>query len=339
MMPTKLLPAPPAATSTLEKFDILVAEDDALARNLIASIFDEARWPRPAQAADGAEALERLRRGRWDILITDLNMPRMSGEELIERALDLHPNLTVIVLTANGTIDRAVSLMKKGAFDFLTKPYAIDNFVSTMSKAQWRVLHLHEMQGMRAVVNALLVALESKDRYLQGHASRVSSFAVAVGRRLGLPRDELKYLEYAALLHDVGKIGVHEDILNKPGKLTVEEFAIMKRHPVMSHDILAPVAFLKPCLPAVLHHHERIDGKGYPAGIAGEKIPLGARIIGVVDTFDAMSSARSYRDAIPIDRVLRTMHEVSGTQLDARIVRVFLSNLEAITGQSQGGGA
>ena len=137
-------------------------------------------------------------------------------------------------------------------------------------------------------------------------------------------------MSYAAKLHDVGKIGVHEDILNKPGPLTADEFEIMKRHPVLSRDILKPVSFLRPCLPAVYHHHERLDGRGYPDGIPGDEIPLGARIITVVDSFDAMHSDRAYRSALPTERILEIIAESSGTQLDPDIAGVFLRDFVQI---------
>ncbi|MEE8141598.1 MAG: HD domain-containing phosphohydrolase [Planctomycetota bacterium] len=312
--------------------ETLVAEDEASARDLMASIFEVSQMPLPTFSKDGVEALDHIKRKHWDILITDLYMPRMSGETLIKNALAINPELTIIVITGNGTIDRAVDLMKEGVFDFLSKPYSVDRFLACVRRARERVLNLAEVRGIREVVDALMAALESKDRYLNGHSGRVSHYAVELGRLQELPRIELKTLEYAAMLHDVGKIGIHEDILNKPGRLTDEEYEIIKLHPVLSRDILAPVTFLRPCLPAVYHHHERIDGNGYPDGIAGDAIPLGARIIAVVDSFDAMSSMRSYRPALPLEKVLGIIQECAGTQLDAELSDLFLRNFERVTG-------
>ncbi|MCI0652161.1 MAG: response regulator [Planctomycetes bacterium] len=322
-------------TPNSESFDILLTEDDSYCRDLIRSIFEVAKWQAPVVAQDGLEALQHLNTHHADILITDLNMPRLGGEELIRRVRQSHPELVVLVITGNGSIDRAVSLMKAGVFDFITKPFTVESFLGSLRRAKEYVLHVSEMRGMREVVGALMVALESKDRYLQGHAGRVRDTAFELGRLFGLPRHDLKFLEHAALLHDVGKIGIHEDILNKPGKLTAEEYEIMKKHPIYSRDIIAPVGFLAPCLPAVLHHHERIDGKGYPHGLAGDDIPLGARIIAVVDTFDAMTSPRSYRSALPVEEVLATMKEVAGKQLDRGLVELFLAHFDEIIGQPQ----
>ncbi|MGE3163392.1 MAG: HD-GYP domain-containing protein [Planctomycetota bacterium] len=315
-----------------DDLNILVAEDDGAARELVAAIFDEQSWARPTIVKDGLEAVACLGQRHWDVLITDLNMPRMNGEQLIEIALAEIPDLTVVVVTGNGTIDKAVKLLRSGVYDLLTKPYSLDHFLVSVQKAREKVLSSNEARGFREVVDALLAALESKDRYLNGHASRVCKFAVGLATVLGLGRKQTWTIEFAAKLHDVGKIGIHEDILNKEGKLTDAEFEIMKSHPVLSRDIIAPVRFLQPCLPGVLHHHERIDGRGYPHGLAGDEIPYEARIISVVDSFDAMTSSRSYRPAMPVPKVVEIMTDVSGTQLDAELTKAFLAHLEEIVG-------
>lgn len=315
--------------------EVLIAEDDASARDLLATIFEDQAWARPTLACDGMEALARLRERHFDILISDLNMPRMGGEELVMRALAARPELTVMVITGNATVDKAVHLMRTGVYDFLTKPYSLEHLLVSLERARDRVLNQQEIQGIREVVDALLAALESKDRYLNGHCGRVARFSVELGRRVGLAPAELQVLEFAAKLHDVGKIGIHEDILNKTGKLTVEEFEIMKTHPVLSRDILAPVRFLAPCLPGVLHHHERMDGDGYPHGLRGHDIPLHARIIAVVDAYDAMTSTRSYRPALSHDRVLGIIREVAGTQLDHELAHLFLEHHALITEAGQ----
>ncbi|MCA8962375.1 MAG: response regulator [Planctomycetes bacterium] len=314
--------------------DVLVADDEPAARDLVESILEIGGWKSPVLACDGREALQILETATFDVLITDLDMPRLSGDELIPRALELQPDLTVLVMTGFGTIDRAVDLMKKGVYDFLCKPFEVEKFLVSLERARERVLSLSEVRGIREVVAALMAALESKDQYLNGHSSRVAHYAVGLGKHLGFDRRQIKTLEYAAVLHDVGKIGIHEDILNKPGALTDEEFEEIKKHPIYGRDILAPVSFLKPCLPAVLHHHERIDGRGYPEGLQGDDIPVLARAISVVDSFDAMNSQRSYRQALPATKILGILEEVAGTQLDATMCRIFLENFEDITGIS-----
>ncbi|MFN0060074.1 MAG: HD-GYP domain-containing protein [Planctomycetota bacterium] len=314
---------------------VLVVDDEPAVRDLMTSILEYSGHGVPTLARDGVEGLEILRQHDYDILITDLDMPRMKGDEFISAAVKLQPDLTVLVITGFGTIERAVALMKLGAFDFLTKPFELDRFTACLDRARERVASLSELRGIRDVIGALLAALESKDPYLNGHSARVASYSTGLGRCLKLPRKDLKVLEYAALLHDVGKIGVHEDILRKPGRLTPEEFDAIRRHPVYSRDILAPVKFLEPCLPAVLHHHEQVSGAGYPDGLKGDAIPYFARIISIADCFDAMTSQRSYRSSMPIARAVTILEEVSGTQLDSALTQVFLDNLTLITGASR----
>jgi diguanylate cyclase (GGDEF)-like protein len=176
-----------------------------------------------------------------------------------------------------------------------------------------------------ATLEALSAALDAKDRYSEAHGRETAALCMAVGRRLGCSDDELRYLEYGALLHDIGKIGIPGSILNKPGPLTAEEFAIMRQHPVIGERILAPVPFLAPILPMVRGEHERYDGGGYPDGLKGEAIPLGARIIFACDAFDAMARDRAYRRALSPERALAELRENAGTQFDPRVVAALLA--------------
>lgn len=185
---------------------------------------------------------------------------------------------------------------------------------------------LHEQ--MRRVsmetTRALVAAIDKKDHYTRGHSERVAMWSRLTGRELGLPANELQFLEWSGVLHDVGKIGVPESILQKTGRLTDEEFAIIKRHPVMGYEILKPIASLREVLDGVLYHHENPNGSGYPSGIQGDEIPLFARIIHVVDVFDALSSTRSYRPAFSIAEALNIIREEAGTKLDRECADAFL---------------
>jgi len=180
------------------------------------------------------------------------------------------------------------------------------------------------------ITRALVAAIDKKDRYTSGHSERVGFLSRLTGEGLGLPAAELEQLEWAGLLHDVGKIGVPEEILNKPGKLTDEEFEVIKRHPTMGYEILKPIKSFQAILDGVLYHHENPDGSGYPEGLVGEQTPLTARIIHVVDVFDALTSNRSYRGKFPILRALEILREEAGTKLDGQVVAVFLSGLNAL---------
>lgn len=309
---------------------ILVAEDEEPIRDVVCSVLKQSTDAHVDTAENGSVAYQKMQACQPDVLITDLVMPGMGGEELVQRCLELDPDLTVLVMTGNGTIDKAVSLMKEGVFDFLTKPFSLEDLQSRIDRGVQRAKSLAEVQGAREAVDTLMNALESKDRYLGGHGKRVSEMCGALARLAGWSRHQVRIVEYAGLVHDVGKIGVPEQILNKPGPLTPEEMELVKRHPIYSREILEPVRFLEEALPLVYHHHERYDGGGYPDGIAGEDIPEGARIISVCDTYDAMRSTRSYRTSRPEHRILEIIEKERGKQLDARYVDLFLEHLDEI---------
>lgn len=177
-------------------------------------------------------------------------------------------------------------------------------------------------------VAALAKAIDARDAYTSGHSSRVAWLARLTGRALGMPRGQLQILEWAGLLHDVGKLGVPEHILNKPDKLTTDEFEIVKRHPRIGHDMLLPVSSLRAVLPAVLHHHENHDGTGYPDGLRADEISIDAKILHVVDVFDALTSSRSYRGAFDVQRAIKIIRDGSGTSTDPHVTSVFLSTID-----------
>jgi HD-GYP domain-containing protein (c-di-GMP phosphodiesterase class II) len=189
-----------------------------------------------------------------------------------------------------------------------------------------RNLHLVERLKRTAFesVRALVNAIDKKDQYTSGHSERVGTLARLTGREMGLPPEQLQELEWAGLLHDIGKIGIPEQILNKPGRLTDDEFAVIKSHPQMSYDVLSPVASLGPVLQAVMEHHENFDGSGYPRGLRGEAISLAGRILHVVDVFDALTSSRSYRGAYDPKRALTMIQREAGTKLDPGVVDKFM---------------
>ena len=173
------------------------------------------------------------------------------------------------------------------------------------------------------MVKSLVFAIEAKDMYTRGHSERVSRYSMLMGNRLGMDEKDYNDLKWASILHDIGKIGIPESILNKPDRLTDAEFDIIKGHPEKGGEILKPVEQLAGSLPGIIHHHERYDGKGYPQGLKGEEIPLSARIIAVADTFDAINSTRAYRKSRGQEKALTIIEEVAGSQLDSYMVEIF----------------
>lgn len=178
------------------------------------------------------------------------------------------------------------------------------------------------------MVQTLARTIDAKDSYTHEHADRARYYARAVAKELHLPEQIVRHIEYAALMHDIGKIGIEKKILHKPGKLTQEEMEIIKKHPAIGNKIIAPVAFLAPVAPMVLYHQEWFNGQGYPDGLVGEEIPLGARIVAIIDAFDAMTSDRPYRKALPIKHAINELREFTGTQFDPHVVEAFIKVLE-----------
>ncbi|MBI4603669.1 MAG: response regulator [Planctomycetes bacterium] len=303
---------------------ILIAEDEPTMLSLMSTILEGQEGCVLRVAANGEEALERVRGEHPDLLITDLKMPRMGGEELTSRALSLQPDLTILVATGNGTLESAVDLMKRGVFDYITKPFDVDDFLTRVGRAVEKVRMMPLSPDSQAIIGSLMRALETKDPYLKNHSSRVASLARQLGLDLGLSYRDALLVERAGLVHDLGKIGVPEAILNKQGPLTAEEYDQVKRHPIYSADIVRPLKEFKECLREVYHHHERMDGKGYPDGLAGEDIPLGARILSVCDTYDAMASDRPYRSGLPEETIRAKLLEARGSHLEGDFVDVFL---------------
>lgn len=310
---------------------ILVAEDEAPVRSLLGELLAELPDVEVELTEDGETAWRRLEEYRPDVLITDLRMPRLSGEELTSRALQLCPDMTVLIETGNPTIDGAVELLRGGAYDFITKPFDLVDLQTAIGRAVEEARGRLRGRSADVVVSSLMAALEARDPYLRGHSRRVSVFARLLGQDVGLRGEALQRLEWEALVHDLGKIGITDAILHKRGRLTDEEYEEMKLHAGYSADIIRPLADLRggeASVRTVCHHHERVDGRGYPAGLSGAQIPLHSRIISVCDTYDAMTSDRPYRTAVADETARARLREAAGTQLDGELVEVFLANLD-----------
>jgi putative two-component system response regulator len=289
-------------------------------------------------AASGEEALELLRSQRFDLLLTDQAMPGLSGIELVEMSARIHPDVPIVLLTGCTDVELAKSSLLRGASDFVTKPVNIRELPivieRNLTRRQLEVARLKERgaQVLFEALKALASAVDAKDPYTARHSMRVTRLSLILADALGLTSDEKYVLELSAWMHDVGKIGVPDHILTKSSRLTAEEFEIMKTHAVKGSEIVGHIEDLTRVADVIRHHHERLDGRGYPDGLRGEAIPLLSRIILIADSFEAMTSDRSYREGPGRDRALAELRRNTRTQFDLDLVEVFNSKIESMPG-------
>lgn len=302
------------------------------------------------EAANGEEAIALLERQQVTLVMSDLRMPKMDGLEMLRRIRGRWPDIAVVMITAVADVEVAVSCLAIGAMDYLTKPFHLEEVRARVSQALERRRLLVENRGYQeslqekvaaqarrleelflASVQSLAEALEVKDPYTRGHSIRVSHYSVVLAKELGLEGEFLRQIELGGHVHDIGKIGVREHVLNKPGKLTDAEYEHIMSHPVVGWRILAPLLGDTPvALNIVRSHHERYDGRGVPDRIAGDAIPLEARIAAVADSFDAMTSDRPYRpDGLSAEAAVAEIVRCSGTQFDPQIVSAMVSAINS----------
>jgi response regulator RpfG family c-di-GMP phosphodiesterase len=298
------------------------------------------------EAGNGEEALEHLQRTPISLVMSDLRMPKMDGLELLRRIRGRWPDTAVVMITAVADVEVAVSCLAIGAMDYLTKPFHLEEVRARVAQALEKRRLVVENRGYQeslqekvavqarrleelflASIQSLAEALEVKDPYTRGHSIRVSHYSVVIARELALGDEMLRDIELGGHVHDIGKIGVREDVLNKPGKLTDAEYEHIMTHPVVGWRILAPLLGETPvALNIVRSHHERYDGRGVPDRLAGENIPFEARIAAVADSFDAMTSDRPYRpDGMSLEAAMAELIRCSGAQFDPKIVEAMIS--------------
>ena len=302
-------------------------------------------------SSSGEEALTVMQRESFDLVISDIRMPGMSGMQFLAEAHQRHPHSAYVMVTAEDDLRVAIQAMKQGAADYLVKPIQLDALLASVQRAldvkrleaeleKYRH-NLEEMveartrqlqAAMRRIeltydetLEALGAALDLRDTETAGHSERVRRYCLEIAAVVGCSNEELKQISRGAYLHDIGKIGIPDSILLKEGKLLSEEMAVMQTHVRIGYDLVCRIAFLAPAAAIVLTHQERYDGTGYPQGLMGSEIPIGARVFAVADTLDAMTSDRPYRRARPMAAARAEIQRESGRQFDPEIVRVFLS--------------
>jgi response regulator RpfG family c-di-GMP phosphodiesterase len=330
-----------------ERACILIADDEQEIRSVLYELLSQDYDCHLVASAEAA--LARLRTMRFDVVVSDINMEGMSGLEMIPHVRELAPETVVVLVSGAQTVETAIEALRAGAFDYVTKPFDLRHVEAAVRRAlEHKRLreakrryenYLEELvaertaeldrtlatleDSYRMTLKALAAALETRDRETHGHSERVVSFSLRLGRELNLSSDDLRSLEFGALLHDIGKIGVPDAILHKPAQLCAEEWVNMRRHPIHGQQILQGIEFLEGAARVVGQHHEKWDGTGYPAGLRGTEIDLNARIFAVADAFDAITSDRVYRAGRSYEVAVAELEEFAGRQFDPEVVAAF----------------
>jgi len=329
------------------KSRILIVDDE---REITEILYDLLSVEHDCQKVGSAEdALAWLARSDFQLVISDITMPGMSGLEMLPFVKSISPKTVVVMISGMQTVESAIGALRLGAFDYLMKPFdlrqveavvkrALDHYELIVAKQRYEN-HLEELveqrtteldralnsleDAYRSTLRALTSALETRDSETHGHSERVVTYSLRLGREYGLPSEKLKALEFGSLLHDIGKIGVPDSILRKPGKLTEEEWVKMREHPVHGQQILRGIEFLEGAARVVAQHHEKWDGSGYPLGLREEDVDVCARIFAVADAFDAITSDRVYRRGKSYQEAAQELDDWAGRQFDPKVVEAF----------------
>lgn len=342
---------------------LLVVDDEVACRNVMKTMLGELGTSCKT-AASAAEALTVLRNESMDAIIADLNMPGVSGLGLLAEVRKLYPQLVFLMATGADDVRLGIEAMRNGADDYLIKPLQIDTIMASLERAFHKKYLEREVENYRQnlermvndrtlrlqdalsqveqtyadTVDALGAAIDLRDEQTAGHSRRVCLYSIKLLKAMNGSLQQLKSLSIGAILHDIGKLGISDAILLKPGALTIDERRIMRCHVQIGYDLIKRIPFLADAAQIILMHHERWDGSGYPQGLKGRDVPLGARIFAVADSVDAITSDRPYRSALSSDHARHEIERQAGTQFDPDVVRVFLSYpneiWQAIRGQA-----
>jgi putative two-component system response regulator len=317
---------------------ILVADDEPNVRDVIRLMLAE-EGHRLVFAENGAEAFEKAYELVPDLILLDVMMPKMDGYEVC-RKLRSEPTVAqvpIIMITALGDTASRIRGINSGADDFISKPFdfaeltakirniiRLNRFRQILTEREnLRRAHIDLQKAYDATLEGWAHALELRDSETQGHSMRVTQKTLELARAMGITDGDLDHVRRGALLHDIGKMGIPDAVLQKPGPLTAEEWTVMKRHPEYAYRLLSPIDYLRPALDIPYCHHERWDGTGYPRGLKGEEIPLSARVFAVVDVYDALSTDRPYRPAFTVDKINAHLAESAGSHFDPRVLDAF----------------
>ena len=329
---------------TDEPVTLLVVDDEEPIRNALRRFLIQQGYE-VATAASGEEALAVIQRQRITGMLLDVNMPGISGVELVPQIMELEPTIALLMLTAVNDATSAALCMQRGAYDYLIKPIDLGHLGRAIHHAlqrrhtqlegqqinQWlkeevasrvaerRLEQANQERISVATLEALVNALEAKDPYLRGHSARVADLSAMVAAQLGMSDEQIEAVRTGGRLHDIGKIGIREEVLNKQGPLTETEYDHVKQHVTVGSQILAPLVHLKDVIGFVRSHHERWDGKGYPDRLSGDAIPIGARIIGAAEIYDALTTARPYQEKMSAEVAVRRMRDLVGTVIDPAV--------------------
>ncbi len=330
---------------------IITTDDDPAIRKILQILLRKEGYE-VTVCSSGDELLSTLKTNSTtvDLVLLDIKMPGLSGIQVLEILRRTYPAIPVIMLTAFNDLDTGMKAIRLGASDYLAKPVHREVLVESVSrvlnatalkqvevaeKVQYLALQKELEDQLQVALGALKSAtlatleaftetIEQKDPYTKGHCSRVRTISLTIGRALNFSSERMLILEGGALLHDIGKIGIPEEVLNKPTKLTKSEYDLIREHPVSGERIIKHIDLFQAYRPIIRSHHERMDGKGYPDGLKGEEIPLDVRIVSLADAFDAMTTSRAYRSALPTEFAVEELKLNSGSQFDPELVNLFI---------------
>jgi putative nucleotidyltransferase with HDIG domain len=329
----------PNGTSKLKtepRGNILLVDDDPTILFIISRFLEKNSY-RTVSVTRAEDALELVSNRSFDLVACDINMPGMNGLEFLTALKRIDPGLASVVVTGSGSVTMAVRAMECGALGFVTKPFSEEELMDSIKMAIQHARIVRETTTLKLYApmlegasGALLRALEAKDRDSQGHSQKVAEISQRLAHRMGLIQEDIVQIFFGAMFHDIGKIGISDTILQKAGPLTPEEHQEIRKHSQIGAKIIGTVEELSMAANIILHHHERYDGTGYPSGLVGEEIPLGSRIVAVVDVYEELISRRVYAKSCSPEEALTELRRTSGTQFDPKIVERFIEMLPQI---------